>query len=96
MIDADLNALTIQAPPNNGVLNTVGTLGTNTTQLAGFDIAATNQAFAALKLVGGDQIKGCGNSPLLSIDLATGATSVIGVIGTTNPVVGLAVDLWNE
>jgi hypothetical protein len=95
VIDADLNALTIQAPPNNGVLNTVGTLGTNTTQLAGFDIAASNEAFAALKLVGGDKVKSCGNSALVSIDLTTGATSVIGVIGTTNPIVGLAVDLWN-
>ena len=95
VIDADLNVLTIQAPPNNGVLNTVGTLGTNTTQLAGFDIAASNEAFAALKLVGGDKVKGCGNSALVSIDLTTGATSVIGVIGTANPIVGLAVDLWN-
>jgi Domain of unknown function (DUF4394) len=64
--------------------------------LAGFDIDATNQAFAALKLVGGDQVKGCGNSALVSIDLATGATSVVGVIGTPNPIVGLAVDLWNQ
>jgi Domain of unknown function (DUF4394) len=95
VIDADLNALAIQAPPNNGVLNTVGTLGANTTQLAGFDIATTNQAFAALKLVGADHVKGCGNSALVSIDLATGATSVIGVIGTPNPIVGLAVDLRN-
>jgi hypothetical protein len=96
VIDADLNGLAIQAPPNNGVLNTVGTLGANTSQLAGFDIDATNQAFAALKLVGGDQVKGCGNSALVSIDLATGATSVVGVIGTPNPIVGLAVDLWNQ
>ena len=95
VIDADQNALTIQTPPNNGVLNTVGTLGANTTQLAGFDIAATNQAFAALKLVGGDQVKGCGNSALVSIDLTTGIASVVGVIGTPNPIVGLAVDLWN-
>jgi hypothetical protein len=32
---------------------------------------------------------------LVTIDLATGVTSVLGVIGTSNPVVGLAVDLWN-
>ncbi len=95
VIDADLNGLTIQAPPNNGVLNTVGALGSNTTQLAGFDIATTNQAYAALKLVGGDKVKGCGNSALVAIDLATGAASVVGVIGTPNPVVGLAVVLWN-
>jgi len=95
VIDADLNVLAIQTPPNNGVLNTVGALGANTTQLAGFDVAPTNQAFAALKLVGDSRIKGCGNSALVSIDLATGATSVVGVIGTPNPIVGLAVDLGN-
>jgi len=95
VIDADLNAVTLQAPPNNGVLNTVGVLGANTTQLAGFDIATTNQAYAALKLVGGDTVKGCGNSALVQIDLATGATTVVGVIGTPNPIVGLAVDLQN-
>ena len=95
VIDADLNALTLQAPPNNGVLNTVGALGVNTTQLAGFDIATTNQAYAALKLVGGDRVKGCGNSALVQIDLNTGATTVVGVIGTPNPIVGLAVDLQN-
>ena len=95
VIDADLNVLTIQAPPNNGVLNTVGALGANTTQLAGFDIATTNQALAALKLVGGTKVKGCGNSALVSIDLPTGATAVVGVIGTPTPIVGLAVDLGN-
>lgn len=95
VIDADLNALTLQAPPNNGVLNTVGALGSDTTQLAGFDIATTNQAYAALKLAGGDKVKGCGNSALVQIDLATGATTVVGVIGTPNPIVGLAVDLQN-
>lgn len=95
VIDADLNGLTIQAPPNNGVLNTIGALGANTTQLAGFDIATTNQAYAALKLVGGDQLRGCGNSALVAIDLATGVASVGGVIGTPNPVVGLAVVLWD-
>ena len=51
-------------------------LGVNTSQLAGFDIAVTNDAFAALKLTGGTRVKGCGNSALLSIDLATGSATV--------------------
>ncbi len=93
VIDADLNGLAIQAPPNNGVLNTTGALGVDTSQLAGFDIAVTNDAFAALKLTGGTRVKGCGNSALLSIDLATGSATVLGVIGTPQPIVGLAVDL---
>lgn len=95
VIDADLNVLTTQAPPNSGVLNTVGSLGVDTTQLAGFDIATTNQAYAALKLVSGDKVKGCGNSALVQVDLATGATTVVGVIGTPSLIIGLAVDLQN-
>jgi hypothetical protein len=94
VLEADLNTLAIQAPPNNGVLNTVGALGVDTTQVAGFDIASDNTAYAALKLVGGSNMKGCGNSELVSIDLTTGAATVIGVIGVPTPIVGLAVELW--
>jgi Domain of unknown function (DUF4394) len=90
VLDADLNLLAIQAPPNAGVLNTVGEIGFNTTQLMGFDIGATNQAHAALKLVGGSKVKGCGNSALVTIDLVSGAATVVGVIGSHAPILGLA------
>jgi hypothetical protein len=39
-IDSGLDVLATQAPPNNGTLNTVGALGTDTGDLVGFDISS--------------------------------------------------------
>lgn len=75
-IDSNLNILTIQNPPNNGTLNTVGSLGVDTTGEAGFDISTgNNTALAAFQSAGGT------NSGLYSINLSTGSASVIGPIG---------------
>ena len=95
-IDAALDILTIQNPPNNGTLNTVGPLGVNTNVLVGFDITlsgGTNVAYAALKVGGKSKEKGkkCGNSNLVRIDLSTGAATNLGPIGTQQPIIGLAV-----
>ena len=51
-IDAERDSLVIQAPPNNGTLNTVGKLGFKVNELAGFDIGSTNIAYAALRARG--------------------------------------------
>ena len=49
-IDAALDVLTLQNPPNNGTLTTIGKLGIDVDSLAGFDIVSTsdgkNAAFA--------------------------------------------------
>ena len=75
-IDSNLDILTTQNPPNNGVLNTVGPLGVNVTGEVGFDIAVgSNIGFAAFQLSGG------GTSSLFVVNLMTGSAAAIGPIG---------------
>lgn len=100
-IDARLDILTRQDPPNNGTQVSLGSLGINTNDLAGFDILTTgtpmapvNTAFAAVKESGRTRTKdGCGNSSLVSIDIATGAAAWLGSIGTRQPIRGLAAQI---
>ncbi len=74
-IDSALDILVTQAPPNNGTLNTVGSLGFNTSDAVGFDIFFFgNQAFASFTTPGGF-------SSLYSLNLTTGAASLVGAIG---------------
>src|SRR5262245_28409861 len=82
-IDSNLDILVRQGsvggapdPPNNGRLTTIGMLGVNTTDQVGFDITAPNDAaFASLTTMGAS------SSSLYSINLNTGAATLIGVIG---------------
>ncbi len=75
-IDTNLDILVRQAPPNNGTLNTVGSLGVNTSALVGFDIQeASNTAFAALNVAG--------QSGLYTINLTTGAATLVETSGRT-------------
>jgi hypothetical protein len=79
-IDAVRGILVTQSPPNNGTLNTVGALGADTTALVGFDIttsAGINMAFASLTRQAGN---GVAIATLYEVNLATGASSVIGKI----------------
>lgn len=74
-IDSVLDTLVTQVPPNNGTLNTVGSLGFNTGNDVGFDITPFfNVAFASLTGTGG-------TSGLFNINLATGAATSLGAIG---------------
>lgn len=83
-IDSNLDILTIQNPPNSGTLNTVGSLGVNTTAVLGFDIdPAGNAAYAALQ-VGA-------TSGLYRINLSTGLATLVGPIGAGLTIRGLAV-----
>lgn len=76
-IDADLGILTTVAN-NAGTLETVGSLGlagVGLTDELAFDISGdTGTAFASLQTLGG-------TSQLFTIDLATGAASLRGIIG---------------
>ena len=75
-IDSNLDILVTQNPPNNGTLNTVGSLGVNITAEAGFDIASSNNtALAAF------QVSGSTTSALYTVDLTTGSAAVLGPIG---------------
>lgn len=83
-LDAGLNTLVTQAPPNDGTLNTIGGLGVPFTPDNGFDISgATGVAFAALTR------GGSGN--LYRVDLGTGAATLVGPIGAGGPVGGLTI-----
>jgi cyclophilin family peptidyl-prolyl cis-trans isomerase len=91
-IDANKDALVIVgspggAPvsPNTGQLTTVGPLGVNTTRFVGFDIGTDGVALASLRAPGDRPAK------LYTIDLATGAASLVGTIGTSRTLRDLSV-----
>ncbi|MDX6696556.1 MAG: trimeric autotransporter adhesin [Blastocatellia bacterium] len=92
-IDSNLDTLVTQGSPNGsptspntGQLFTVGSLGFNTSDVVGFDIAAANNAaYAALQPASG------GFSSLYSINLSTGQATLIGQIGGTEAILGIAI-----
>jgi hypothetical protein len=91
VIDSNLDVLALQgslggAPvsPNTGQLMTVGALGVNTTDQVGFDIVGpTGLALASLTPMGAT------NSSLYTINLQTGAATLIGQIGGTEIIRGI-------
>lgn len=74
-LDSKLDILVTQAPPNDGRLNTIGSLGVPFTFNNGFDVSgATAVPYAALT-------SGSASSRLYRVDLGTGAATLLGVIG---------------
>jgi Ca2+-binding RTX toxin-like protein len=85
-IDSNLDILATQIPPNDGTLNTVGELGVDTTGDAGFDIAqASGTAFAALTPAVP------GTSSLYTVNLGSGAATLVGAIDTAQVIEGIAI-----
>lgn len=82
-IDTNLDVLVLQNPPNAGGLMTIGSLGVDATDRAGFDIdtpiLGVNIAYAVLTLKGAGSSESA--SQLFQIDLATGAATSLGFIG---------------
>ncbi len=78
-IDTATDTLVLQSPPNNGTLSAVGMgLGVDVSDVVGFDIQTvgmTNTAYASL-VVGG-------TTGLYTIDLTTGAASLVGTVGAS-------------
>ncbi len=74
-IDSGADTLVFHNPPNSGTLNLIGALGFDTGPLCGFDISATEEAFAVLTPTGGAL------SQLFRINLATGAATLLGEVG---------------
>lgn len=73
-IDLATGSLVTQIPPNNGVLNTVGMLGVSFDVNTGFDISSqSGVAFASLNAGGFTR--------LYTINLSTGAASLVGTVG---------------
>jgi hypothetical protein len=94
-IDAGLDILVRQDPPNDGVLNTVGALGVNAGKTAGFDIGLRSLFFtgrgANFQAVGQQGVDrnvayaalrpNDGQTRLFTVDLGTGRTRERGRIG---------------
>lgn len=85
-IDSNLDVLVILPIPNNGRLQTIGSLGVNTNDLVGFDISGKDvMAFASLT------INPAGGSSFYAIDLSTGAATLIGALGNGATLNSLAI-----
>lgn len=85
-IDTNLDVLVTQLPPNNGTLNTVGSIGIDATGVNGFDISGTTTiAYAALSTAGGTQ------STLYTVNLGSGGLTSLGIVGCQEPLRGLSV-----
>lgn len=97
-IDATLNTLVTQGTsgpppvsPNSGQLFTVGALGVDPGNDIGFDIStATGAAFASFNIAGNT------TAGLYAINLATGAATLIGPIGTSSAAMGTIRDIAIE
>jgi len=84
-IDAAINVLVTQNPPNNGTLNTVGALGFDLrNKQVGFDIAASGTGHAVFW---NEREK---RNQLMTVNLATGECSRLGVINSNEPITSLA------
>ena len=82
-IDATIGALLLQDPPNDGVLNAIGKLGMDVTEV-GFDIVSDGQGGNRAWLIVG--------SALYEVDLETGAATEAGAIdGGPAPIRDLAI-----
>ena len=89
-IDTSADTLSLQAPPNDGTLSTVGPLGVNAAGDVAFDIAggANGLVLAALRTTAG------GASSLYRIDLVTGAaTPVNGAATPATSLIGSGIGL---
>lgn len=68
--------------PNGGVVTGIGILGLNADALAGFDIAASGAAYAMLNVAAVSQLH--------TVNLSTGAATLVGTIGGSGMSIGLA------
>jgi hypothetical protein len=76
--------LTRLPSPNDGMVETVGELGVDADQAAGFDIGTSGVAYAALH-VGAE-------TGLFTIDLTTGAATKVGAISYPIALTSIAVE----
>jgi len=76
VLDTGLDILAVQNPANSGTLTTIGPVGTDLSDFTGFDISgASGSAFAAVRDVS------LARTTFWSINLGTGAGSMIGEVG---------------
>jgi hypothetical protein len=83
-IDAGLDVLVVQDPANDGVLKTIGPIGVDVPEIAGFDVVTDAD--------GRDRAFAGWGTTLHTIDLATGHATPIGPVpGAGRPVVSLSI-----
>jgi hypothetical protein len=93
-LDANLDQIAIQSPPNNGSLGATGKLAVDTTEQAGFDIysfvrnGVTLDVFAFASLMGAD-----GRTAFYEVTLPTGKAALRGHFDSRNQVVDIAIPL---
>lgn len=85
-IDAELRMLVTQIPPNDGVLNPVGMMETDMSEVSGFDISpVSGMAYLAAR------VRGQAVSAFYEVDLTTGRTRQMGTFETLDQIGGLAI-----
>lgn len=93
-ISSATDSLYVQSPPNAGTLTLVGALGVDTVAVTGFDISGTS-GLAFASLTNGDTA----DSSFYSINLATGAATLVGAFGIGGnpalaaPLLGIALNV---
>lgn len=88
VLDAGRDMLCIQNPANSGNLTSVGLLGTDVTDFAGFDISGlTGTAFATIRDVN------LNRSTFWTVNLATGQGTMIGEVGGGSIITAMTVTL---
>ena len=91
VIDGNSAGLSLQAPPNDGVLRSINALGVNLTNASaiGFDIAGGANGFVLAALV----VDGATQSSLYRVNLATGQATLVAPIGASTPLRALSIEV---
>lgn len=85
-IDSNLDILASQNPPNNGTLNTVGSLGINVSGDTAFDISQAGSTALLVTRMGMEAA-----SKLYQVNLATGTATFLGPVGAAAPLRAMAI-----
>lgn len=94
-INANTDALYLSSNPNGGIYGLVGALGFDAIANLGFDIGSDGIAFAAIQTQ--TQAAAIGAAGLYTINLGTGAGTLVGQIGPSGQdITGLAIVLTPE
>jgi hypothetical protein len=92
-IDAALDQVVIQAPPNNGGLNPTGKLGADVGARGDLDIHSTVRSGVTVAVSAHAALEVGGTSRFHTVDLLTGRATDRGSFPATTTVVGIAVPL---
>jgi hypothetical protein len=92
-IDANLDQVDIQAPPNAGTLNPTGKLGVDTSPIAEADIYSTVRNGSTAEVQGFAVLTVGGRSGFYKLALFSGKAAARGTFATSNWVTGIAIPL---